>query len=358
MSERSSSPRSSATSVAGAPPFVGRLRELAALEAALAQARDGHGQMVLLAGEAGIGKTRLVEELVARARGAAVCWGRCWEGEGAPAFWPWVQVVRQYMRAYAPDEVLTDLGLAVADVARVVPEIAALSGAAPSGERAAASGREQERFRFFDGLTGFLRAAARRRPLVLALDDLQWADTPSLLLLQFLAREFADIGLLVVATYRPGGLAPDHPLSTTLAALSRERACQQLAMAGLARAEIARFVELLARRRPPSRIVAALDERTEGNPLFLHEAVTLLSRSGQLAGDLPTLQSGRSPSRRRCSRPSHSAPRRCRPRAAACSTWRLSAAASSISSCSLGEGRPLLMIAGATRSSRLSRPAW
>jgi eukaryotic-like serine/threonine-protein kinase len=265
------------------------VRELAVLDAALTTALQGRGQMVLLGGEAGIGKTRLSEKLIERAGAATVCWGRCWEGEGAPAFWPWVQVVRQYLRGRDAPELRADLGLAAADVARMVPEIGALLDVTATRDSASASGREQERFRFFDGLTGFLKAAARRRPLVLALDDLQWADTPSLLLLQFLARDLTDGAVLVLATYRDGGIAPDHPLSATLAALARERICQRLTLGGLDRPEIERFVELVTRRRPPARLISALNERTEGNPLFLSEVVRLLAAAGQLdAADDPS----------------------------------------------------------------------
>ena len=90
---------------AAADELVGRDDQLAALEGVLAGARGGRGRVVLVAGEPGIGKTRLAEELAARAtvRGAVVLWGRCWEGAGAPAFWPWVQVVRGYVQAQAED---------------------------------------------------------------------------------------------------------------------------------------------------------------------------------------------------------------------------------------------------------------
>ena len=108
-------------------PFVGRAGELAALTADLDAAVGGHGGVVLVAGEPGIGKTRLAEELAARAtaRGAVVLWGRCWEGAGAPSFWPWVQVVRGYVQVQAgdPASLRHDLGAGAADIAQLVPAV-------------------------------------------------------------------------------------------------------------------------------------------------------------------------------------------------------------------------------------------
>jgi eukaryotic-like serine/threonine-protein kinase len=151
-----------------ATPFVGREAELAALTADLDAALAGRGGMVLLAGEPGIGKTRLAEELAAQAtaRGALVLWGRCWEGEGAPAFWPWVQVVRTYVQAADLVLLRREMGASAADIAQLVPTVRErlpdLPAPPPTEPEAA-------RFRLFDSLTGFLRAAAARRPLLLVL---------------------------------------------------------------------------------------------------------------------------------------------------------------------------------------------
>ena len=104
-------------------PFVGREAELAALAADLDSAAAGRGGVVLVAGEPGIGKTRLAEELAtqATAQGALVLWGRCWEGEGAPAFWPWVQVVRAYIQTVDPMALRREMGAGAADIAQIVP---------------------------------------------------------------------------------------------------------------------------------------------------------------------------------------------------------------------------------------------
>jgi predicted ATPase len=145
-------------------PFVGRTAELAVLTADLDAAVGGRGGVVLLAGEPGIGKTRLAEELAARAtaRGVVVLWGRCWEGEGAPAFWPWVQVVRAYVQLQAgdPGELRRELGAGAADIAQLVP---AVRDHLPDLPVPPPVEPEAARFRLFDSLTGFLRAAAARR---------------------------------------------------------------------------------------------------------------------------------------------------------------------------------------------------
>ena len=160
--------------------FVGRERELAGLQASLRDACTGRGQLVLVAGEPGIGKTRLATEFATYAQrsNARVLTGRCCEGEGTPPFWPWVQMLRGYIADAAPDALGLQMGTGAADIAQVVPELREWLPDLPPpwvGEPAHA------RFRFFDSLTTFLKTAALGQVLVLILDDLHWADTPSLL---------------------------------------------------------------------------------------------------------------------------------------------------------------------------------
>src|SRR6266511_6106670 len=134
-------------------PFVGREAELAALTADLDAALAGRGGVVLLAGEPGIGKTRLAEELAAQAsaRGALVLWGRCWEGEGAPAFWPWIQIVRAYVDGSEPAALRQDMGAGAADIAQLVP---ALRERLPGLPMPPPTEPEAARFRLFDSLAG------------------------------------------------------------------------------------------------------------------------------------------------------------------------------------------------------------
>jgi DNA-binding winged helix-turn-helix (wHTH) protein/tetratricopeptide (TPR) repeat protein len=251
--------------------FVGRERTLEQLERALSAALGGRGSLVLLAGEPGIGKTRTAEELarIARERGARVLVGRCFEGEGAPAFWPWVQVLRELA---ASDPALLR-GEGAGELAQLVPELRGRA-AAP-----ASVAGEQARFRLFDAFTGLLRRRAQQAPLVLVLDDLHWADEASLLALQFLAPELRSFALLVVATYRDVDVRRDHPLSRLLGALARVPACERIALRGLEPPEVAALVEAVAGRAPAAQLARTVHEMTEGNPFFVFEVARLLAES-------------------------------------------------------------------------------
>jgi DNA-binding SARP family transcriptional activator/tetratricopeptide (TPR) repeat protein len=220
--------------------FVGRGRELAQLVAGLDDAIAGRGRLFLLVGEAGIGKSRLADELiqVARARRVDVAVGRCWEAGGAPAYWPWLQSLRE-------------LG----------------GDALLESERDADD--EGARFRLFDATARFL--ASHERPLVLFLDDMHAADEPSLLLLEFVARELASMRVLVVVASREAG---------SLAEVTREPLTARLSLGGLDERAVGDYVEGELSSRE---LAEALYERTEGNPLFLAETVRLLAAEGRIA---------------------------------------------------------------------------
>jgi DNA-binding NarL/FixJ family response regulator len=262
-------------------PFVGREGELAELSADLEVAVAGRGGVVVLAGEPGIGKTRLAEELAAHGTscGALVLWGRCWEGEGAPAFWPWVQVVRAYVEGSDPAVLRREMGAGAADIAQVVP---AVRERLPDLPTPPPLEPEAARFRLFDSLAGFLRAAAARRPLLLVLDDLHWADAPSLALLRFVGRELEDAGLLVVGLYRQVEVDREHPLVATLADLTRGQRRRRLVLRGLDEREVASFVAVVAGVQPAAGLAAAVHRQTDGNPFFVTEVVRLLASQGRL----------------------------------------------------------------------------
>ena len=261
--------------------FVGRQHEVDRLRTGLEEALDGRGRLLMLVGEPGIGKTRTAQELVtfARLRGARVLVGRNYEAEGAPAYWPWVQMARSFMGDCSPQEILDVMGAGAPDIARVIPEVREL---VPNIEPPRSLEPEQARFRFFDAVATFLRNVAQRTPLVLVLDDLHWADAPSLRLLQFVARELSDSRILVLGTYRDVELGRRHPLSQALADLSREGLVDRVLLRGLTEQDVARYIEVAAHLEPPRRLVRAIHEETEGNPFFVSEIVNLLAAEGEL----------------------------------------------------------------------------
>jgi predicted ATPase len=262
-------------------PFVGRVAELAALDDGLVASLGGRGSVALVAGEPGAGKTRLAQEFSKRAEagGAAVLWGRCYEGEGAPAYWPWVELFRAYLRTREPDVLRAELGVGAIDIAQLVPEV---GERVPDLPPLPVLEPAQARFRLFDHLATFVGRAVAARPLVFILDDLHWADLPSLLLLEFLARDLESSRLLVVGTYRDVEVGRDHPLTNTLAELSRRAHVARLRLAGLTLAEAGRVIEHATGMRPSARRAEAILEETEGNPLFVVETARLLAAEERL----------------------------------------------------------------------------
>ncbi len=268
--------------------FVGRQREMGELKAALEDALSGRGRLVMLVGEPGIGKTRIASELATYAglRRAQVLWGRCYEGGGAPPYWPWVQAIRSYVRERDAEELKSEMGSGAADIAEIVSDI---HDRLPDIKPPPALEPEQARFRLFDSIATFLKSAGRGKPLVLILDDLHWADKASLLLLEFVARELAGSRLLVIGTYRDVEVSRQHPLSKTLAELTRGDLYQRVLLRGLSQEDVGRFIEIVAGISPPRSLVESVHGQTEGNPLFVTEVVRLLVQEGELtkerAGD-------------------------------------------------------------------------
>jgi tetratricopeptide (TPR) repeat protein len=266
--------------------FVGRDAELAVIQGLIDDAIRGRGRLLLLEGEPGIGKTRLAEEaaLLAARSEAFTIWGRCWEGEGAPAFWPWVQIVRSYARCRDGARLATELGPGAGDIAQLVPQIRTQLPRAPEPPPATTE-PEQARFRLFDSLTTFFTNAARSQPLVMLIDDLHWADRSSLLLLEFLVRELQHARLLVVCAYRDVEMHRDHALKDVLGELSRHHVSHKIQVQGLADREVVRFVESAADGLPAQSLITNIRDKAEGNPFFLHEIVRLWLSEAQSVND-------------------------------------------------------------------------
>ena len=239
----------------GGAGLVGRDDVLSQLRRVVDQAMAGRGRQLLLAGEAGIGKTALLTEAAryAEAQGARVAWGWGWPGEGAPGYWPWVQV----MRALGLD---TPLSAAVLSA----------TGSAPEVDAAPASAR----FRLFDEVTSLLLAESRIQPLLVLLDDLQWADQPSQLLLDFLARRLPAGAAAVVGAYRDVDPVP----SPVLAAVAARGTV--LPLTGLTAQGITELIEGVVGEQRAREVAADVHRRTGGNPFFAQQVSWLLKDGG------------------------------------------------------------------------------
>jgi len=261
--------------------FVGRQKEMGDLKGCLEDALSGRGRLVMLVGEPGIGKSRTAQELTTYAglRGAQVLWGRSYEEQGVPPYWPWVQAIRSYVRERDPEQLSSEMGSGAAAIAEVVSDVRERLPGLPSPPQLEP---DQARFRLFDSISAFLKTASQRQPLVLVLDDLHWADPPSLALLQFVARELGGARLLIIGTYRDMELSRQHPLAEALGELTRERLFQRVLLRGLTQEDVGRFIEMTSGHTAPRGLVEPVHTQTEGNPLFVTEVVRLLVQEGEL----------------------------------------------------------------------------
>jgi predicted ATPase len=248
---------------------------MASLEAALAEAMAGRGQMVMLAGEPGIGKTRIAQELASHAGslGVQTFWGRCHAQEGAPPYWPWVQPIRTYIQQTDADVLGPQLGPGAGDIHEIVPEV---RDKLPELELPTPLEAVQARFRLFNSIASFLTNVARSQSLLLVLDDLQWADQPSLLLLEFLAEQVPDSRSMLVGTYRDVDLTRTHPLSDSLTHLARNECFHRETLGGLERDNVTSWIRNVNGVEPSQRFAQDIYEHTEGNTFFLNEGMRRL----------------------------------------------------------------------------------
>ena len=254
--------------------IVGRQREMGELVVSLDDSLRGQGRLVMLVGQPGIGKTRIAQELaaIAEQRGTQVLWGRCHEQQGAPPYWPWIQIIRAYVQRIDADSLLTQMGGAAADIAEIAPEV---RDKIPDLEPLPTLEPQQARFRLFDSITTFLKKVSQSQPLVLILEDLHWADRSSLFLLEFLVQELAESRLLVIGTYREVELSSQSPLSHTVGEMVRNPLFQLVRLAGLMPEDVGQYLGHILGSTPSQDLVEAIYTRTEGNPFFMTEVVRL-----------------------------------------------------------------------------------
>lgn len=271
-------PRLAATPTLG---LFGRSAEQEVLAKAWSHAKEGQRHVVLLAGEPGIGKTRLAGEMAraAHADGATVLFGFCDEDVTLP-YRPFVEGLRHYV-AHAPDDVLAaHVRAHHGELARLVPELRARVADLPAPQIAEA---ETERYLLFEAAAGLLATASQDAPIVLVLDDLHWAGTPELLLLKHIIRSAEPLRLLIIATYRDTDLTRTHPLTSMLADLRRESGVDRLALRGLDDVAVVALVTASAGHdlgEPGVTLAHALHRETEGSPFFITEILRNLTESG------------------------------------------------------------------------------
>lgn len=266
--------------------FAGHAAELAALDKAWQLASTGVRATALLAGEPGIGKSRLAAELgrVAHAAGATVLFGRCDDELGSP-FQPFVEAL-DFLLEHCPSDLVEDrLGPLPGELTRLCPRVAEC---APSALPATTSDPETERARLFDAVDGWLAALSRPGPVLLVLDDIHWAARPTLHLLKHLVRSASPGPLLIVGTYRDTDLDRTSPLTELLADFRREPSVARVSVGGLASGEIVDLMEQVAGHvmdEDGRRLAQVIHEESEGNCFFVGEILRHLSETGAVFVD-------------------------------------------------------------------------
>jgi ABC-type oligopeptide transport system substrate-binding subunit/DNA-binding SARP family transcriptional activator len=262
--------------------LVGREEELAFLNECWQGAEAGQGGLVLISGEAGVGKTRLVEEFANRLRwqGVRVLWGRCYEFERALHYQPVAEALRTVAPSLTADEVAGFRPSTLAEVARLVPEVLQEG---TELETTPEADSVQERARLFEGVAGFLIDLSSVGPLLIVLEDLHWAGEPTLQLVHYLARHLAEHQVLMVGTFRSEEVGLEHPLIVLRRRLTRERVARPLRLRRLSSDAVEELVmEMSGAGEAVMPLARRLYKETEGNPFFLMEIVKALFETGVL----------------------------------------------------------------------------
>lgn len=265
-------------------PYVGRVREQEIFADLVARTREGRGAMVLVSGEAGVGKSRFVSEgaSLAREYQMSVLEGHCIEMDTPPPYQPLVEQLDQVARGLSSEDFREVLGENAAEVARLMPEILRLYddvGESPTLPP------DQERRYLLHAFCRFVERNARRQPLVLCFEDLHWADESSLQLITELAQIASELPLLLVGTYRPGDVGTGHPLLRVREDLARRRLATEVRLDALSASDVAHLLEGRAGQPPPTELVTLVYDETEGNPFFVEEIFLHLKERGVLFDD-------------------------------------------------------------------------
>ncbi|UCH71095.1 MAG: tetratricopeptide repeat protein [Candidatus Bathyarchaeota archaeon] len=258
-----------------ARPLVDRENELSTLKDRLDDVLRGEGSLVFVTGEAGIGKTRLLMELKAYAklRGATFLGGNCYE-EGSVPYKPWIEVIREYLHRSQPELLYKVAGRYATEIVKLVPEAASKLSAIPP---LPSLGPEEERLRLFEAVSQFFINASKDSPLVLFLDNLQWADPSTMQLLHYLGRSLRLERLTIVGAYRDLELKEKEALSRCLLSMNRERLFQTLPLKRLEASEVVVMVRQTFGEKVPSKLAKLVYEKSGGNPFFVEEILRSLA---------------------------------------------------------------------------------
>jgi predicted ATPase len=260
-------------------PLIDRVEEMKLLKQAVDRTILGEGNLFFLYGEAGIGKTRLARELKAYAhlRGMQVLYGRCpalFRMDGVPPYILWREVIRDYLENSSPEQLYRVIGFYPAEVAKLVPEISQKLRTIPQSFPITP---EQEQNRLFEAVSQFVTNISREAPLLVILDDLQWTDPSSLLLLHYLARGVQKTPLLVLGAYRSTDIDAKHPLTPVLTELDRERIPQSVSLKRMSLEDVSEMIkQMLEQDDIPAEFCKMVYAKTRGNPFFAEEVIKSL----------------------------------------------------------------------------------
>ena len=259
--------------------LIDRVEEMNQLREAVDRAVRGEGGLLFLRGEAGIGKTRLTRELGAYAhlRGMNVLYGRCpalLTMTGIPPYILWSEVIRDYLQASTAEQLYRVIGLYPSEVSKLVPDLRQRLGTIPQSIQI---DPEHERDRLFEAVSQFITNVSKEGPLLVVLDDLQWTDQSSLLLMHYLARGVSRERLLLVGAYRDNEVDDKHPLSPVLTELNRERLLQSVALKRMSPSDVSEMIRrILEQDDVPTQFCQLVYRKTAGNPFFVEEVIKSL----------------------------------------------------------------------------------
>src|SRR5215213_7463496 len=272
------------TSTVPAPlaPLVDRNAERAMLHQLIGAALGGHGRLALVAGEPGVGKSRLAAEIgdESQARGMRMLIGHCVQMSGAPPYLPYVEIIEQAIsNPRSPLALREALGDVAAEIARIAPALRRVFPDIPPPIELPA---ELARRYLWNSFREFVTRGAQTQPLLLVLEDLHWADDSTLLLTEYLAPLLPEMPVRIIGTYRDDEVDTSHPLLRVINQLGRRRLIDRISLRRLSFGGVRAMVEALAGQPPPEELVRVIDSETEGNPFFVEELYLHLAESGVL----------------------------------------------------------------------------